>query len=68
MPDANGTIALTSDLSSYVPYTGATSDVNLGVYSITSNLQTNKGVVVNDSSGTANANSISFHWVSNAEL
>jgi len=33
LPDANGTIALTSDipsLSGYVPYTGATSNVNLG--------------------------------------
>jgi hypothetical protein len=33
MPDANGTLALTSDipsLSGYVPYTGATSNVNLG--------------------------------------
>lgn len=34
IPDATGTIALTSDLSSYVPYTGATSNVNLGVYDI----------------------------------
>jgi hypothetical protein len=31
MPDASGTLALTSNLSSYVPYTGATADVNLGV-------------------------------------
>ena len=30
LPDASGTIALTSDLSSYVPYTGAVADVNLG--------------------------------------
>ena len=29
-PDATGTIALTSDLSSYVPYTGATASVNIG--------------------------------------
>jgi hypothetical protein len=29
-PDASGTIALTSNLSSYVPYTGATTDVSLG--------------------------------------
>ena len=29
-PDATGTIALTSDLSSYVPYTGATTSVNIG--------------------------------------
>jgi hypothetical protein len=31
LPDASGTLALTSNLSSYVPYTGATADVNLGV-------------------------------------
>jgi hypothetical protein len=37
MPDASGTLALTSNLSSYVPYTGATTNVNLGVYSLTSN-------------------------------
>jgi len=29
-PNASGTIALTSNLSSYVPYTGATTNVNLG--------------------------------------
>jgi hypothetical protein len=29
IPDASGTIALTSNLSSYVPYTGATQDVDL---------------------------------------
>jgi hypothetical protein len=37
MPDASGTLALTSNLSSYVPYTGATGDVNLGLFSIISN-------------------------------
>jgi len=36
-PDASGTVALTSNLSSYVPYTGATGDVNLGLFSIISN-------------------------------
>lgn len=30
-PASSGTIALTSNLSSYVPYSGATSDVNLGI-------------------------------------
>jgi hypothetical protein len=34
-PDATGTIALTSNLSSYVPYTGATTSVNLGAFGIT---------------------------------
>ena len=33
-PTASGTIALTSNLSAYVPYTGATANVNLGVYDI----------------------------------
>jgi hypothetical protein len=34
-PNASGTIALISNLSSYVPYTGATGNVNLGTYSLT---------------------------------
>jgi hypothetical protein len=33
LPDASGTVALTSNLSSYVPYTGATQAVNLGTNS-----------------------------------
>ena len=37
LPDASGTIALTSNLSSYVPYTGATADVDLGVYNFKAN-------------------------------
>lgn len=36
-PNADGTLALTSNLSSYVPYTGATGNVNLGSNNITSN-------------------------------
>jgi hypothetical protein len=34
LPNAAGTIALTSDLTSYVPYTGAASNVNLGANSL----------------------------------
>jgi hypothetical protein len=34
LPDTTGTIALTSDLSGYVPYTGASSNVNLGANSL----------------------------------
>ena len=34
LPDNSGTIALTSDLASYVPYTGATGDINIGNNSI----------------------------------
>ena len=36
LPDASGTLALTSNLSSYVPYTGATSAVNIGNNVLTS--------------------------------
>jgi hypothetical protein len=39
LPDSNGTLALLSDIPSpatFVPYTGATSNVQLGVHSITS--------------------------------
>jgi len=42
-PDANGTLALTSDipiLTGYVPYTGATANVDLGVYDLTADLIT----------------------------
>jgi len=35
LPDLSGTLALTSDLSSYVPYTGATGNVDLGGNSLT---------------------------------
>lgn len=33
-PAASGTLAFTSNLSSYVPYTGGTANVNLGVYNL----------------------------------
>lgn len=38
LPNASGTIALTSDIPSvtgYVPYTGATTDINIGTHKIT---------------------------------
>jgi hypothetical protein len=34
LPNATGTVALTSDLSGYVPYTGASSNVNIGANSL----------------------------------
>jgi len=37
IPDISGTLALTSQLSAYVPYTGATGAVNLGAYDLTVN-------------------------------
>ncbi len=36
-PNADGTIALTSNLSSYVPYTGAITNVDLGTWRLTAN-------------------------------
>ena len=55
MPDASGTIALTSNLTAYVPYTGASSAVNFG--SQTFSVQ---GVV---NMGNAAANATSFGTV-----
>jgi hypothetical protein len=43
LPDASGTIALTSDIPSltgYVPYTGATTNVNLGTFDLTADVIT----------------------------
>jgi hypothetical protein len=54
-PDATGTIALTSDLSSYVPYTGATEDVFLGANSISGAISTFQQGVFNGN-GTNPAN------------
>jgi hypothetical protein len=39
-PAATGTIALTSNLSAYVPYTGATANVNLGTFDLTADVIT----------------------------
>jgi len=35
LPDLSGTLALTSNLSAYVPYTGATANLNLGTFDLT---------------------------------
>ena len=43
IPNASGTIALTSDLASYVPYTGATTSVNLGANNLTATAGTFSG-------------------------
>jgi len=42
-PNASGTLALTSNLSAYVPYTGATQSVNLGTYGLKAGLITTEG-------------------------
>ena len=49
-PASSGTIALTSDLGSYVPYTGATANVDLGLQSLYAYDINSKG------NGTNNAN------------
>ena len=36
-PDQSGIVALTSDIAGFVPYTGALSDVDLGIYNLTAN-------------------------------
>ena len=51
-PNATGTLALTSDLSSYVPYTGATGNVDLGTRDLTSNgLISNIGIKLSQLAG-----------------
>jgi len=47
-PDASGTLALTSNLSSYVPYTGATTNVNLGANGITASTGTLSGLLTSN--------------------
>lgn len=56
MPNSNGTLALTSDIPSltgYVPYTGATANVDLGTHTLSA-----KDLVINHSSGSGVAASI----------
>jgi len=51
LPSDTGTLALTSALSSYVPYSGATGAVNLGAYNLTVN-----GISVGKGAGTGALN------------
>ena len=52
MPDASGTLALTSNLSSYVPYTGATADVDLGSFVLSAGA-TSSNIVYANGSGSS---------------
>jgi hypothetical protein len=68
LPDASGTLALTSNLSSYVPYSGATGAVNLGAFDLTVNsVRVGRGAGSDNSTNTAvgasslNANTIGTH-------
>ena len=51
-PNSTGTIALTSNLSSYVPYTGATQGVNLGGFGLTVTGISNAAGMAMSQSGT----------------
>lgn len=52
LPNNSGTFALTSNLASYVPYTGATNNVNLGEFDLfTDNISTSTGDVLTLSVG-----------------
>jgi hypothetical protein len=61
LPSATGTLALASSLSSYVPYTGATQGVNIGVnmytggYAVLNGAGTNQAGVLSLFKGTSRA-------------
>ena len=57
-PNATGTVALTSALASYVPYTGASGHVNLGVYDLTAHNLITPGNVTLTGSGSVFANGL----------
>jgi hypothetical protein len=63
LPDASGTIALTSNLSSYVPYTGATTNVNLGLQYILAGQLTSG--YVSGVSGSINPGSVLMYHPAN---
>ena len=50
-PASTGTIALTSNLSSYVPYTGATTDLNLGLFNLFANQLNTQALDINTIGG-----------------
>jgi hypothetical protein len=58
LPNASGTLALTSDLAAYVPYTGATGNVNLGNNDVTAGSFTG-GTGTFTTSGAGNSVAIS---------
>jgi hypothetical protein len=57
IPDADGTIALLSDIADYVPYTGATANVDLNARELSNVLKFNS---VSITSGTADVNGIAI--------
>jgi hypothetical protein len=57
-PASSGTLALTSNLSSYVPYSGATSNVNLGTYNITTTGNVNAANFVGSQSAVLGAGTL----------
>ena len=63
LPNITGTVALLSDLSTgYVPYTGATTDLNLGVHALGCGAVTSSGTLTLPNSNvlTGNGGSVGF--------
>jgi hypothetical protein len=69
-PTTSGTLALSSDLSSYVPYTGATSNLNLGTNALLASTLSvlGSGTTAGYLSFTPNTNQAYSAWTSVAAL
>jgi hypothetical protein len=71
-PAASGTIALTSNLSAYVPYTGATGTVNLGIYTLNAGnidangISTSGGAIRLKQNGIVNTGPVGYTTLSSA--
>jgi hypothetical protein len=64
-PDASGTIALTSNIpsiSGLVPYTGATANLDLGTYNITTTGSSNAQFFYANGNGTIGAGQLAMKW------
>ncbi len=71
-PASSGTVALTSNLSAYVPYTGATGSVNLGIYTLNAGnidvngISTSGGAIRLKQNGIINTGPIGYTTLSSA--
>lgn len=71
-PAASGTIALTSDLGAYVPYTGATGTVNIGIYTLNAGnidangISTSGGAIRLKQNGIINTGPVGYTTLSSA--
>jgi hypothetical protein len=62
LPDASGTLALTSNLSSYVPYTGATNNLDLGTYNFTTTGSSNAQFFYANGNAGTGAGQLAMKW------